>query len=97
MASKGSTVSSVNNSALRHISNSMRGYLFKITTFIEMTCFLGRKDIPHNHVDLCYMCNNVHLKKAKPIQRGCYIRTMTARVQKKNLVLSLKGLGTKTN
>jgi hypothetical protein len=33
-----------------------------------------------------------------PLVRGCYIRTITAGVQlRKNLVVSLKGLGAKTN
>jgi hypothetical protein len=46
MASEGGTMSSVNNTALRHISNSMRGYLFQITTFIRLTAFWEEKAFP---------------------------------------------------
>jgi endonuclease/exonuclease/phosphatase (EEP) superfamily protein YafD len=47
--------------------------------FCRTDRFPGRKDVPHKHVYLCYMCD---LTKAKPLhKRRCYVRTMTARVQ----------------
>jgi hypothetical protein len=41
----------------RHISNPTRGSLFPIITFIGLAASRKKKGIPHNHVDLCYMCD----------------------------------------
>jgi hypothetical protein len=68
--------------------------------------FPGRKDIPHNYVNLCYICDAYTwqrrslLIKDKPIsssermlQKGYFCRGSVGR--KKNLVVILKELGAK--
>jgi uncharacterized protein YlaI len=40
----------------RDILNPMKDHLIQITTFFFRTDrFPGRKGVPHNHVDLCYV------------------------------------------
>jgi hypothetical protein len=50
--------------------------------FYQTDRFPGRNGIPHNHVDLCHMCE-AYSQETHPSsrQRPYYIRTMTARVQ----------------
>jgi hypothetical protein len=69
--------------------------------------FPGRKGIPHNHVDLCHVCDTYTWQRRsifirdKPI---LYSEKMLRKdydskdsVEKISLIVSLKGLGAKTN
>jgi hypothetical protein len=53
--------------------------------FHRTDSFPGRKDIPHNHVDLCYMCDTHAWQRRSQLMRDkpilLYIKSMTARVQ----------------
>jgi hypothetical protein len=76
--------------------------------FYRTNRFRGRKGFPHNHVDLCYMRNTYASKRRslfirdRPIlsservlYKDCDHKGSVAK--NKSLVVSLKGLGAKTN
>jgi hypothetical protein len=77
--------------------------------FYQTDCFPGRKGIPHNNVDLYYMCDTYTWQRPGLFiwDNPIFLSEKTLHkdydwkgsvVQKKNpLIMSLKGLGVKTN
>jgi hypothetical protein len=73
--------------------------------FYQTDRFPGKKGVPHNHADLHYMCDYIHLTKAKPINRDKPILSSEmlhkdyeckGSAAKKKKTVNLKGLGAKT-
>jgi hypothetical protein len=78
--------------------------------FYRTDRFPGRKNIPHKHVDLCYMCDTYTwqrkiifirdkptLSSKRVLHKNYDRKGSVAKKKKISLVVNLKGLGAKTN